>query len=91
MLTCISVARNSLYLWAPSSIGGQGYYDQILQNSGLTERWSGWRAVGAADLSGAATAFFEFGFGLAVPGTNAAVAGAIAWNAGMSSAFAAML
>ncbi|MCA0236555.1 MAG: hypothetical protein LCH81_09245 [Bacteroidetes bacterium] len=88
LLVCISVARNSSSLWAPVSIGGSGYYDDIeekLELMGAVQYRINWRNVAEADLWGAASAFFAYGFGLAVPGTNAAIAISIAYSAGFSS------
>lgn len=92
MLTCISVARNSAILWTPTVLGGIGFHDELKVrggfSNGVEDRDSPWRKAAKADLLGAAGAFFAYGFGLVVPGANAAIAADIAFAAGYSSATA---
>lgn len=92
MLTCISVARRSAILWSPVTLGGLGFYDELKERAGFSSavqyRESPWRKVVKADLLGAAGAFFAYGFGLVIPGTNTAIAADIAFAAGYSSATA---
>jgi len=84
-LDCISVTRNSGYHWSPTITGGAG------TPFSPCDRAQGrfWGEIIAADAAGAASAFMTYGAGLAVPGTNAAIAGIIAISAGMGSAYAA--
>jgi len=81
----LSVADHSGYYWMPTTEGGAGH---VLPGPGTgISKW--WKAVIGGDLSGLATGFMAYGVGLAVPGTNAAIAVTLAFEAGASSAFAA--
>lgn len=93
--TVISVAKNSALLWFPEG-GGQNYLEVVHDRLSAyhphdhPKRYS-WREVLAADAAAAAGTFTGIGFGiLAVPGTNAAFAGVIAWSAGSASTWAAL-
>lgn len=89
ILVCISVASNSADLWSPTTIGGDGFYDTIdglkIISGEVQSRWI-WRDVVKGDLTGAAGAFFAYGFGLAIPGANAAIAADIAFASAYGSA-----
>ena len=91
LLTCISVASRSAYLWAPTTIGGQGYYDAVIAAKGLNGKASArfdWKNVLGADIAGAAGEFFKYGLGLSTPGANVAIATDIAVGAAISSVIA---
>lgn len=82
------IAKNSVYLWLPQSMGGLDYYG-LAQNGKIESRWS-WKNAALSDLAGSATFFMEMGImgavGLTLPGTNAAILGGWALSAGLSSA-----
>ena len=80
----IEVAKSSAYLWLPQSAGGLDFYS-ISQEGKIQPRWS-WRNAEKADVSAAAGYFMGVGVGLIIPGTNAAIAGAIGFASGFASA-----
>ncbi len=89
MLVCLSITINSATLWSPTTLGGDGLYDSVTISKGITgiandRDWT-WRSVVKGDLAGATSAFFSYGLGLTVPGTNAAVAGVIGYSAAAGS------
>lgn len=77
LITSAEVARNSFELWAPQSIGGLNFYNDI--HKGVQLRWS-WRNAARGDVAGLATYFN----GLAVSGAINA-----AWIPGANGAIAA--
>jgi hypothetical protein len=74
LIVGIEVCRNSALLWFPREMGGM----ELVKDIG--SRWD-WRKFVRNDVAGATWAVFELGGAIAlggVPGTNAAIGGAIA-------------
>lgn len=80
----IEVAKNSTYLWLPETNGGLDYYS--ISQEGEAQLRFNWRNAARADLTAAAGYFMGMGIGLIVPGTNAVIAGQIAFASGFASA-----
>lgn len=95
LLVCISIAKKSALMWAPTNIGGMGLYDELESMAGfnnkITARRPLWQKIFGADVAGAAAGFMKYGFGLAVPGINSAIAGFIAEEAATPSVIAFVL
>jgi|GEM_PF-2306633 len=89
----IEVAKASVYLWLPKSLGGLDYY-QLAHNGQIGSRWS-WRNAAKADVAESATYFLGLGIGAAaglfVPGSNVAILGGWALSAGLSSALGGLI
>jgi hypothetical protein len=91
----IIVAQSSATLWAPVSIGGKGFYDQLSNNAGQhgVPMPEGWRGALIGDASGACGAFMHLGImgaiGLEVPGANLAIGVGIALDAAIGSGIGA--
>ena len=93
--SCLYVAKSSMTLWSAKNIGGEGYFDalnlELYGNGKLEQRLiapSCSDDVIAGDIAGAAFAFLKWGFALAIPGTNAAIAAEIAYETATASATA---
>lgn len=86
---CFSVAKNSTKLWLDKEKGGQGLFKLIHEREELESRLC-WKCVVAGDVSGAAGVFMGWGVGLAIPGSNIAIAAAIGFGAAWGSATGAL-
>jgi hypothetical protein len=91
------VAKSSAKLWAPTSIGGDGFYDRFIENGGSAHakqlKW--WQKALVGDVSGASQYFLTLGVSAtvtaaAIPGTNALLGLGLGISVGLSSGFAAL-
>lgn len=94
ILIFATVSEKSAQLWLSKNTGGMGYLDVMKSKiqQDRTARGAELRKVDpcigdvlAADGAGAATQFLAWGFAIAVPGVNIAIAGEIAFASGAAS------
>lgn len=93
VLGTLKVAKSSAKLWAPTSMGGDGLFDNTFGNN-PPQLLKGWKGAVVGDASGSAAYFTTMGIGMAVgwaiPGANVAILGMWALSAGVASATGAL-
>ncbi len=93
VLGTVKVAKSSAKLWAPTTLGGDGFFDSTFGQDPPMQIMS-WRGALIGDVSGSAQYFTAIGVagaaGLGVPGANAVILGGWGIAAALASGCGAL-